>query len=207
MVHVAVQFHVRLGIGGGVAEIVGRLLRARHVTVGELAAEFDDRADLPTLVDDVGGIGRNLKFVLVLVPGGLAGRRASVAGDFDIHPVVAELGIELGFDGKALFGKGVMQEKRGGQTDRVIAARSFDPRIAVRGYRSEYAAAEFEGIALLADRGTLGTVAGAAEITLCIDRRGADFVFEDSFRGVGLDFVDRDLCRHGIAYRQGVEEG
>lgn len=69
-----------------------------------------------------------------------------------------------------------MQEKRGGQTDRVIAARSFDPRIAVRGYRSEYAAAEFEGIALLADRGTLGTVAGAAEITLCIDRRGADFV-------------------------------
>ena len=195
------------------------LLGARFVTVDKLAAELERGAVRPVLRHFERRIHPDDELVLILEPyafavhdlvTALVDHRLAVRSHalrLDLHAVVAQLGIELGFDGKEVLLEDMPQVEGRHQRNGVVTARHRDPRVVVRGKRALHPAVEFEVVALLADRGTLGTVAGAAEITLCIDRRGADFVFEDSFRGVGLDFVDRDLCRHGIAYRQGAEEG
>ena len=75
------------------------------------------------------------------------------------------------------------------QRNGVVTARHRDPGIVVRSQRSLQAAAQFEVVALLADCGALGLVAGEAEI-IGIDGRGLQPVAERHVPPFGIDFVD-----------------
>ena len=119
----------------------------------------------------------------------------------DLHAVVAQLGIELGFDREEVFLEDMAQAESRRQRDGVITARDRNPGVVVRGQRSLQAAAEFKVVALFADGGTLGFVAGQAEI-IGIDRGGFKPVAESHALLFGVDFVDGNLRRSRDRHRQ-----
>ena len=140
------------------------LLRTRNVAVGELAAELEDGSVRPVFRHLERGCHREVEFVLVLEPHTVARSGTVVGLGLDLHAVVAELGDELGFDGKEVLGICMVQKQIGHQRDGVITARDLDPRVVVGGERALQPAAEFELVALLADGGPLSPGAGPVEI-------------------------------------------
>ena len=104
--------------------------------VDELAAEIQDRTVRPV----VGHLERrgdgNHEFVLVFEPDTLAvGVFVAFViflGRFDLHAVVAELGIELGFEREEVLREEVAQPENRRQGNGVVTARDRDPRVVVR---------------------------------------------------------------------------
>ena len=97
---------------------------------------------------------------------------------------------------KKVLGIRMIQKQIGHQSDGVITARHLDPGVIVRGERALQPAAEFELVALLADGGPLGPVAGTVEIG-DVDRRGLDRVAESHILLPGVHLVDGKLGRSG----------
>ena len=178
------------------------LLRARDVAVGKLASELEDRTVGPVSCHTERGSRRNEEFVLILEPDAVARRGSVVGRSLDLHAVVAELGLEFGFDGEEVLREGMVQERRGDHRDGVVTARGLDPR--VRGQRALQAAAEFEEVALAAYGRTLGAVLRAVE-EFRLDRSGSDLVAECHGLLAGIDRIDGDLRRgrpHGGSERR-----
>ena len=90
----------------------------------------------------------------------------------------------------------MVQKQIGHQRDGVVTARDLDPGVVVGGERALQPAAEFELVALLADGGPLGPVAGPVEIGH-VDRRGLDRVAESHVLLAGIHLVDGKLGRSG----------
>jgi len=130
---------------------------------------------------------------------------AVVGLGLDLHAVVAELGDELGLDREEVLREGVVQKKTGHQRDGVVAARHLDPRIVVRGERSLQTAAELQLVALLADGGALGTVAGEVEI-LHLHGDRPDRIVESHLVLPHVDLVDRKLGRSNGSSQKGRQK-
>ena len=186
------------------------LLRARFIAVDELAAEVQDRTVGPVFGHLERRGDRDHEFVLILEPDALAvhnvvavviDHRLAVGIEtlrLHLHPVIAQLGTELGFDGEKILGENMAQADHRRKRDGVVTARHRDPRVVVRGKRALHPAVEFEVVALLADRGALGLVTGAAEI-IDIYGYGFQFVLKSHALLPGIDFVDGNLGRDGAA--------
>ena len=116
-------------------EVLLLLFRTRFITVDELAAEIQDRTVRPV----VGHLERrgdgNHEFVLVLEPDafavGVFVAFVIFLRRFDLHAVVAELGIELGFEREEVFREEVAQPENRRQGNGVVTARDRDPRVVV----------------------------------------------------------------------------
>ena len=176
----------------GALAIIRRLLRTRDVAVGELAAELENRTVGPVLRHLERGGHRDGELVLVLVPDAVAGRIALGVGRLDLHPVVAEHGVDGRRDGEEVLREGVAQVERRHQRDGVVTARDGNPRVVVGGERTLEARAYFEVVALLADGGPLGAVACPVEVGQ-VDRRGLELVAEGHLLLFGIHLVNRYL--------------
>ncbi len=107
--------------------------------------------------------------------------------------------------GTMVLRESVVQKKTGHQRDGVVAARHLDPRIVVRGERSLQTAAELQLVALLADGGALGTVAGAVEI-LHLHGDRPDRIVESHLVLPHVDLVDRKLGRSNGSSQKGRQK-
>ena len=189
------------------------LLGTRFIAVDELAAELDDRAVGPVLGHLEGRVHPNQQLILILEPDTLAvhdlvsalvDHRLTVrthALSLDLHTVVAQLGTELGFDGKEVLLEDMAQVESPDQCNGVITARDRNPRVVVGGQRTLQAAAELEVVALLADGRTFGLVTGQIEI-VDVDGGGLQLILKSHALLLGIDLVDRNLGRSRNGHEQ-----
>ena len=170
------------------------LLGARLVAIDKLAAELDRRSVRPVLGQLERRGRRDEKLVLRLEPDPFAGRLPGVVRRLHLDPVVSEIGVEARLDREEVLLENMPQAERRGLGDRVVTARNGDPRIVVRRDGPLQFPSDLEVVALLADRGALGPVAGPAEV-FGIDARRFHLVAETHPVRPHGGLVDRDLRR------------
>ena len=108
-------------------EVLLLLFRTRLVTVDELASEVQDGTVRPVVGHLERRGDRDYEFVLVLEPYafavGVFVAFVIFLRRFDLHAVVAELGIELGFEREEVFREEVAQPENRRQCNGVVTAR------------------------------------------------------------------------------------